>query len=600
MPPVIAAAITAALPAAGATAVTVGATAISYAAIAAQVLFAAANIGAQYLLAMGNKPRASATGITNRQTDGPRFFVTGRGRIGGTYLFEESYVGGWYGMGVIFNCGPTSAVEKIEIDDRNMAFDAFSGDYVHYADALFIPDRFFMNVDIAMGRPAGYASQWLIDKFGSIWTTQHKAQGLSVFYGVMAKPKGEILNLALPNGKPLLKITIRGAPVHDPRDPNSDPYDDPYDPQTWNWSDNPVLQAASYAIHPEGGLRYLPDEIDWESVAVAANRCDVAEDVYGGASEAFARAGTTWTTAEPARDVMARYMASCDGFYEEDETGKLRFGVAGWEEPSLTLTDADLGAITVDYDSGRLAAANRYEITFVDPSRGYEPNATLLVEDEDHQRQTGQILSQQLFFEAVQSPSQAYRMGVRLMRRELGKRRVSGVGGPVALALVGRRFVNVDAPARGVVGTFRVQPVETDGTFAEVSITLVEASEADYGPVPIPQDTEETVTALTQATVEVPVNLALTDRPGTGGDHIQAEVDPPSGSDAGTVDGVEFEWREDLGGGSFGAWTPFVASIGLWAGESQVLGSGDYQVRARFVNVSGLPGAWGASGTITI
>lgn len=599
MPSLVATAITALIPAAGATAVTVGGTAITYAAIAGQVLFAAANIGAQYLLALGNKPRAAPTGITNRQTDGPRFFVTGRGRLGGVYIFEESYVGGWYGMGVVFNCGPTAAIEKIEIDDRNMDFEAFSGDYVHYADALFIPDRFFMNVDIAMGRPAGYASEWLLDRFASIYTLEHLAQGLSVFYGVMAKPKAEILNLALPNGKPLLKITIRGAPVHDPRDPNSDPYDDPYDPQTWNWSDNPVLQAAFYAIHPEGwGKR--PDVIDWESVAIAANLCDEPVEVYGGASEPFARAGTTWTTEEPARDVLARYMAACDGFYEEGPDGKLRFGIARWEEPALTLTDADLGAVTVDYDTGRLAAANRYEITFVDPAKGYEPNATLLVEDTEHQRQSGQVLTQQIFFEAVQSPSQAYRMGVRLMRRELGKRRVSGIAGPVGLALAGRRFVRVDAPDRGVTGTFRVQPVETDGTFAEVAIQLVEAAEADYAAVPIPQDPEDTISTLTPATVEVPVNLSLTSRTGSGGDHIQASVDAPSGADAATIDGVEFEWREDLGGGSFGSWTPFVAATGLWSGESEVLSAGDYEVRARFVNVSGLAGDWGTTGTITL
>lgn len=599
MPEIVAAGIAALIPATGATALTIGGTTVTVAAIAGQVVFSAAAVGAQYLLALGNKPRAPVIGITNRQSDGPRFFVTGRGRIGGQYLFEEAIVGGWYGMGIIFNCGPTDAIEKIEIDDRNMAFGAFSTPTKHYSAPLFIPDRFFIYVDIAMGYPAGYASPWLIDKFPTLWTSDHKAQGLAVFYGVMAKPKAEIFNLALPNGKPLPQFTIRGALVHDPREPSSDPDDDPYDPSTWSWSDNPILQAAFYAIHPEGGVKLDPDEIDWDSVAAAADICDASVAAWGGATEPFARAGTTWTTAEPARDVLGRYMAACDGYYEEGPDGRLRFGIAQWVEPTVTLTGADLGAVQVDYDAGRLSAVNRYELTFTDPARGYKPNATFLVEDTDSQAQIG-IKAAQIYLEAVQSPTQAYRMGVRLMRREIGKRRVTAKCGPAGLLAVGERFVNLDAPEKGIVGTFRVLPVEGEGRLAEFGLSFVEVAESDYADVSIPADPAETIPLLNESAIETPINLVVTKRPGAGGTFLQASVDPPSGTYAGQVVDVEFEWREDLGGGSYGDWTPFIVATGTWSAESEALPAGDYEVQARFINVSGQPGSYGTAVAVTI
>ncbi len=69
-------------------------------------------------------------------------------------------------------------------------------------------------------------------------------------------------------------------------------------PSTWAWSDNPAICAATYAImsSDDGGMGVPPTELNWFSVAAAANVCDQSNGMGGKLYRVSAALQTTPST----------------------------------------------------------------------------------------------------------------------------------------------------------------------------------------------------------------------------------------------------------------------------------------------------------------
>ena len=155
---------------------------------------------------------------------------------------------------------------------------------------------------------AGAVSSLLSASFPALWDSSRKCRGLAVLY---AKWNGANLTGLLntyPNRFPQHSTVIRGEPVYDPRDGTQSFAD----PTTWKFSRsgvpdpgrNPALIWAHYWTHSDGGrLGYI--DIDWTSVAQAANDCDRSVPTLGGGNEPFARCDMQWHAGEAPGEVEA-------------------------------------------------------------------------------------------------------------------------------------------------------------------------------------------------------------------------------------------------------------------------------------------------------
>jgi len=115
-------------------------------------------------------------------------------------------------------------------------------------------------VDLSVNATAdGTAVQFTFTGTSPIWTDAHKLLGCAYSY-----VKFTYDDTLFPSGLPILKVVIRGAKVYDPRTGLT------------AWSDNSALCAGYYMALPEelGGMGCTEDEIDWDSIATAADICD--------------------------------------------------------------------------------------------------------------------------------------------------------------------------------------------------------------------------------------------------------------------------------------------------------------------------------------
>lgn len=106
------------------------------------------------------------------------------------------------------------------------------------------------------------------------------------------------------------------------------------DPTTWTWSDNPALCAATHSImtYADGGEGLLASDINWFSVAAAANVCDQSD----GAGGRIYRCSALMTTAADRRantalliDAMAGYRAEIGTYYT--------FFAGTWRTPNFSI-----------------------------------------------------------------------------------------------------------------------------------------------------------------------------------------------------------------------------------------------------------------------
>ena len=498
--------------------------------LVANVLFAGALVGVAALLQPKKAPSYQpwqpyvpvATQV-NAQSIAPRFHVYGQMRVGGVLACHEVY-SLWLWDAVVLNCGPIAGVLEIFNDDELQVLTSSPLDgviaypmqglkigqqysYVFSGGApVAVPGGFFPMAayEFRQAKPLGnysslFSVSWLTglpsltNSFAPIWAADILCAGLSMLYCRFTSPGGSTNPFThYPNRLPQVSCIIQGEPVYDPRDPAQNFADQ----TTWKYSStlypdagrNPALIWAAYWTHGDGG-RLAYSEIDWASVARAANDCDRLVGAYGGGTEPFARCEIQWHTGESPADVETRILATCDGVPYENG-GKQALWIHQPYAPVVTLTEQDFSSIQWDEVSGALDETNYIQASYSEPRINYAFLSTAPATDATSIAQVGER-PQTLELKSVTSHNQAYRLAYRALRRNNPALRVTASCGPRALRALEEFAVAINAPDYGIVGTFRPRdlvkfdPATFAGTYA---FDLIAADEyvdvvAPYDPV---------------------------------------------------------------------------------------------------------------------
>lgn len=190
-------------------------------------------------------------------------------------------------------------------------------------------------------------------------------------------------------------------------------------PATWEWSENPALCWADYRIDAELGPGWDSGDIDYNSVAIAADACEVAAGIPTSATEDRFTCNGVFDTSESPNAIIGQILAAMSGS-ERRFKGKWHVYAGIWEAPSFTLDEDDFIG-TVEYrKQPETQSGDRYNLvrgSYVDPLRYYQSSEFLEVSDATLQsdRDAGRELPKELDLRAVNGEYQAQRLAYRLL-----------------------------------------------------------------------------------------------------------------------------------------------------------------------------------------
>lgn len=531
--------------------------------------------------------------------DQPRFWAAGVNRLGGGITFAEAKDGRLYKQ--VAHCDSEATQELgLWLNDIQVTLDG-SG-WVEQDDF-----KVGSAAKIRIHRRPGtgsQAAQAVLTAAFSEWTDNHVGAGVCDTLMQVEPVNGEgrqklykhrgVLGL----GEPDVTRLARFGRAHDPRNPASVAGD----PSTWPANPgNPALTWAAYRMDAER-FAMRADQINWASVAAAADICDQARlDRYGNSAPNYGLGIYVNKAEESNIDGENRILASFDGMRFEDEDG--RFGVlAGvYMEPDVTLTDEDLFEVeSAEADDGENSYSHFYA-QYTEPGYGYkgQPSA-LWVWPEWEAGQAIKTTAVPLY------PVQNHRQAVQLLKvaahRQNERLRLGVVAGLRARRLRTRRTVRIvsasDPALSGVyeVGGFKREP----GQFV-VSLVLTRIR-SDWWQLEAGEEGERPNLSVSVASDDSLTNIPAADMSisaisleASGGQYVArfvAAFPPPERADrlvqlqmrrAGTTSWEELSVRSEDG-----------------AAASSVVSDGqDHEFRWRLVSLSGDASEWSAIVTRT-
>jgi hypothetical protein len=312
------------------------------------------------------RDKASGLTLSFRDPIAPRRVVYGTRRLGGSTVF-----GHCTGIKNEF-LHLIVAITGHECEDIG---DVYFSDEIIPTSGTAATGRLagFSNIAKHLGSPTQTADAGLMADAPSIWTSNHRLQGIAYIY---VKLQYDIDKY--PGGIPGLSAIIKGRKVYDPRS------------GTTYFSNNPALCIRDYLTDPVYGMGCDSSEMDDTTIIAAANICDELVTLADGVTQEvrYACDAVIETNVTPveALEALLRTMAG-SAIYTG---GKWRLYAGAWRAPIATFTMADLrGPILIQTADSTSDACNAVKGTYIDAHNGYQPadfppieNSLYLSEDE--------------------------------------------------------------------------------------------------------------------------------------------------------------------------------------------------------------------------
>lgn len=217
-------------------------------------------------------------------------------------------------------------------------------------------------------------------------------------------------------------------------------WDEIYDPRTGEagYSNNWALCFA----HELSVVWGLP--VDWARVAIEADVCDELVTNRAGGLQARWTFNHTFGYDQDFEAVRAQFMGAADAFIWQRADGVVDFYVGRWHEPTLTIGEHDVFALTESDGNIGLNPPTEFFAEYREPSNGHRetPTGAFVVEDSDRR------IARPLALYGVNSHNQAIRAIKPLARAERARRKFQAVFGLVGFEIMAGRS------ADGIDGLF--------------------------------------------------------------------------------------------------------------------------------------------------
>jgi hypothetical protein len=232
------------------------------------------------------------------------------------------------------------------------------------------------------------------------------------------------------------------------------------------------------------GLGELPGNIDWDTVATAANVCDSIADN----GEKFFTCNGAFTTATTPYNILNDLLSSMGGLLWYSQ-GKWRMKAASWQAPTMSLTEDDLRSpIAVKTRHSRRDNFNTVRGTFRGPETSWAVTDFPEVTNQDFiDADNGQVSALDVELPFTDNSEEARRIARITLERNRQQLTVSASFGLRAFALqvgdvvniTNERFAWTDKPFEVVSWTFGL----VDGYDLQVQLVLRETAESIFDEV---------------------------------------------------------------------------------------------------------------------
>ncbi|MGJ0505602.1 MAG: phage tail protein [Methylocystis sp.] len=532
----------------------------------------AALVGVEYLLrpSVGGQPQLPApqTGPapvparrTIRQADAPRCFIFGRTRISGSYFLYET--DGYFGdstpfarqlyQGIYICDGPIDGWDAFICDDEaapvvrttddhsitdgsadQNIFVFTSGSKKTTSAGNSIITYYVVSFEPVNATEAGYYPHtWSFcvkqniggssTRMDGVFPPSSVGKGITCVYTMasMQRISQNERPSVFPSGFPEWSFCVRGARVYDPRDPSQSVVQNGawtlYN-ATWKWSENPALIAAHFIMWLISQNLTAIVDVDWASIATAANDCDrlvsatmrnINNGAKGGATEPFARLTGTYYFTIPPREFLSQIMAACDGSYSIDKDGRFTMWIGKWEDPAVTFTESDVASFTEEFVAPVTEAVNEIHSTYVEPANAYQRYEAPVWRDEASVSKIGRRLVS-IKYDLVPSANQAYRLSQRYARRINGKRKLQITLGPRGMLAFKQRVIGLNLPNFGIPqSTWRVEALQPDGNLTRWTATLRELTPDVFSDDPPDSDPAANLKIVSAFSTSAPSNFLV-------------------------------------------------------------------------------------------
>jgi hypothetical protein len=232
-----------------------------------------------------------------------------------------------------------------------------------------------------------------------VWTTDFAGKGIACIAMFCARASTPTAFTKIyPQGLPLPSVVAKCSPTWDPRDITQTRGSE----STWKASPNPVLQLIDYLTLPDGGMgEDIDDILPAATLAQWMVEADLCE------SRNYHSAGFYQFDNSP-ENVIAKILATCDGWLAEAGDGTLVLTVGIYREPTdPPLTGDQIIGWSVNYGIADENTINQLDVTYTNPDIGYVSDQIPSVRDEAAISLSGIVRSKPLDLSWVQDPSQA-------------------------------------------------------------------------------------------------------------------------------------------------------------------------------------------------
>lgn len=318
-----------------------------------------------------DKAAAPANGersLAFRQSVPPRRFVYGACRTGGCLFFEDNS-NPWLYIGTLISDQTIQAIDGVYFGDTTISVDG-SGNAI--SGTIYTG---YFSLEAGLGGTSQAVSALLAAAFPSIATADFKQHDIARTVCRLGWGADAAGHSTLWGGSIEPVYVVRGVKVYDPRDPAQSATNR----ATWTYSNNPALCVA-HAITNVWHTSIATTDIDWTSVAAAANVCDATVTYNGSSQKIFQLAGIFQANAEIASQVAGMLAAMGGALTFNDGLYSIHADAA--RTSVWTVTDADIleigeiqhdvelanyyGAISAEYfnadDAGRSNVTPTYTV----------------------------------------------------------------------------------------------------------------------------------------------------------------------------------------------------------------------------------------------